>query len=48
MPKVMEDTLQENIDVMKEIPDRLKIERLVGEREKQQTLTVRFILENHT
>ena len=44
----MEEALQEDVDVMEEGPDGLRIERLVERREERRTLAVRSISENHT
>lgn len=44
----MKETLQKAVNAMEKGLDKLKIEKLVGGREEQQTLTVRSISKNHT
>ena len=45
---VIEEALQEDIDVIEEGLDGLRIERLVGGREERETMAVRSISDNHT
>lgn len=48
MSRIMKKVLQKDVNTIKEYLDGLKIEKLVGRKEKQQTLAIRFIIKNHT